>query len=489
MEAVELASKRAAATVHGEMKRGLNSLATIASTATLIGLLGTVTQMIDRTFYSCGGNWSSCYAPIGGRLAEAMSLTALGFLVAIPAFWLYRYLSSRMEAFDREMENASLELMNRLAAHFGPVSRPAAKVSRAPKPPFDNPVEGPRLSIQHMYRNGVFELIWPRLESESDADSILHGGMWISLAYALIGWLTCSSQGRPIAGSVVVAFFTVAALGVRTGSLTAILGIFAFLAFASIACLTPFGLSAAPVFLAVAPLLLLGSLKAARFLSATRTSIGAVSDDRRWVCVINLWTSLRPLPSILVGLLGFSASMAVLFGTALALYPMGVDDSMEPALHTGDWIVSINRPLMGAAARGDLVVFRYWNVLGTERVVGLPGDRIRVESGKLILNGKAVAEPYCKQPYRGGLGDFPLPSEAFPDGFLRWEHWNAYRNGLKLGKAFVVPKDSYFLLNDDRNELMDSRIFGPLRNSDIAGRPLLAYGAQKNSWSFPRFVF
>lgn len=64
-----------------------------------------------------------------------MSLTALGLLVAIPAFWFYRYLSNRMEAFDREMGNASLALMNRLAAHFGPVSRPAAKVNRAPKPP------------------------------------------------------------------------------------------------------------------------------------------------------------------------------------------------------------------------------------------------------------------------------------------------------------------------------------------------------------------
>jgi biopolymer transport protein ExbB/biopolymer transport protein TolQ len=86
IQAVERATKRAEAAVHGDMKRGLNSLATIASTATLIGLLGAVAQMYFHTFYSCGGNWSSCIAPIGGRLAEAMSLAALGLLVAIPAF-------------------------------------------------------------------------------------------------------------------------------------------------------------------------------------------------------------------------------------------------------------------------------------------------------------------------------------------------------------------------------------------------------------------
>ena len=113
-----------------------------------------------------------------------------------------------------------------------------AKVNRAPRPPFENSVEGPRLSIERIYRDGVLELIWPRPETESDADSILHAGMWVSLAYASIGWLNCANEHRAIAGAIVFAFFTVAALGIRAGSLTAILSIFAFLALASVACVS-----------------------------------------------------------------------------------------------------------------------------------------------------------------------------------------------------------------------------------------------------------
>jgi signal peptidase I len=360
-------------------------------------------------------------------------------------------------------------------------------VNRAPKPPFENSLEGPRLSVERIYRHGVLELIWPRPETESDADSILHAGMWVSLAYASIGWLNCANEHRTISGAIVFAFLTVAALGIRAGSLTAILSIFAFLAFASFACVVSFGLSVAPIALVVAPLLLLGSVRATRFLAVRQTPVAAGA--RLSVLVKKCWTRLWPLPGILLGLLGFSASITVLFGTALALYPMGVDGSMEPTLHTGDWIVSVNKPLMGAIHRGDLVPFPYWRPFGTERVVGLPGDRIQVEFGKLIRNGKEVAEPYRKQPYRGGLGDFPLPPEAFPDGVLRWEQRYAYPDSLKLGEAFVVPKDTYFLLNDDRNQLMDSRIFGPLSESNIAGRPILAYSARTGRWSLPRLIY
>jgi hypothetical protein len=108
-----------------------------------------------------------------------------------------------------------------------------------------------------------------------------------------------------------------------------------------------------------------------------------------------------------------------------------------------------------------------------------------VEAGKLILNGKFVPEPYVKKAYRGGPGDFPLPAEAFPDGSMRSEHADAYRQNLKKGDVFIVPRGAYFLLNDDRNELMDSRVLGPLRKHQVAGRPLLAF----SPWSLPRFLF
>jgi hypothetical protein len=99
--------------------------------------------------------------------------------------------------------------------------------------------------------------------------------MWVSLAYASIGWLNCANEHRTISGAIVFAFLTVAALGIRAGSLTAILSIFAFLAFASFACVVSFGLSVAPIALVVAPLLLLGSVRATRFLAVRQTPVAA----------------------------------------------------------------------------------------------------------------------------------------------------------------------------------------------------------------------
>jgi signal peptidase I len=168
---------------------------------------------------------------------------------------------------------------------------------------------------------------------------------------------------------------------------------------------------------------------------------------------------------------------------------MGKDILMEPSLHTGDWIVSVTSPLMGRVHRGDLVAFRYWNTVGTERVVGLPGDRIRVESGKLIRNGKEVIQSCCQQPFTEILGNFPLPKDIAFDGNFQFEYWNAYGDRVWNSSGFIVPEESYFLLNDNRNEFLDSRVFGPVWTSRIVGRPLWAYSKRKSPWHLPRLLY
>lgn len=96
-----------------EMKRGLSSLASIASTAPLVGLLGTVIGILD-SFKGCiGQKWFCAMAVLEG-VTEALVSTALGLLVAVPAVWFHNYLSNKMEAFDVEMELASLELVDYL---------------------------------------------------------------------------------------------------------------------------------------------------------------------------------------------------------------------------------------------------------------------------------------------------------------------------------------------------------------------------------------
>src|SRR5712692_5243865 len=106
IEAVKRASRRSANLVHIEMKQGLNSLATIASAAPFVGLLGTLLGIVNSS-PGCSGERSFCMAVMFERLSESLLPTALGLLVAIPALWGYKYLSSQVEAFDTEMENAS----------------------------------------------------------------------------------------------------------------------------------------------------------------------------------------------------------------------------------------------------------------------------------------------------------------------------------------------------------------------------------------------
>jgi len=112
-EAVRRASARAAAVVHGEMKRGLGSLATIVSTAPWLGVFATVFGIIN-SFKGFSGQWQNLLAQRFREFSWSLVPTALGLLVALAALWCYKYLVAEVEAFDSEMENASLELANNL---------------------------------------------------------------------------------------------------------------------------------------------------------------------------------------------------------------------------------------------------------------------------------------------------------------------------------------------------------------------------------------
>src|SRR5579864_1728631 len=114
MNGAKRASARAAAIVHGEMKRGLGSLATITSTAPWVGLLGTILG-INNSFRGFDGSEKSLMAAIFEGLSQALVPTALGLIVALMAMWCYKYLLTEVEAIDLEMESVSLELINHLA--------------------------------------------------------------------------------------------------------------------------------------------------------------------------------------------------------------------------------------------------------------------------------------------------------------------------------------------------------------------------------------
>ena len=111
VEASRRALERAEAIVHAELKRGIGSLATIGSTAPFVGLLGTVVGILTA-FKKISETKAAGLASVAGGISEALVTTAVGLFVAIPAVMMFNYFTSKVEAFDVEMDNSSSELVD-----------------------------------------------------------------------------------------------------------------------------------------------------------------------------------------------------------------------------------------------------------------------------------------------------------------------------------------------------------------------------------------
>lgn len=111
IEASKRALERASAIVHEELKRGVSGLATIGSTAPFVGLFGTVLGIM-HAFGQISAQKSTGLAAVAGGISEALVTTAIGLFVAVPAVWVYNYFTSKIEAFDVEMDNSSSELID-----------------------------------------------------------------------------------------------------------------------------------------------------------------------------------------------------------------------------------------------------------------------------------------------------------------------------------------------------------------------------------------
>jgi signal peptidase I len=129
--------------------------------------------------------------------------------------------------------------------------------------------------------------------------------------------------------------------------------------------------------------------------------------------------------------------------------------------------------------RGDIVVFLYpEDVRQTyvKRIIGLPGDRIRLENGQVVRNGRRLVEPYVQHtaiqpdPYRD---NFPLAPEAWTSPRGR----DMFQHHVRSGEV-VVPAGMLFALGDNRDNSADSRYWGFVPREDIVGKPLLVY------WSY-----
>jgi biopolymer transport protein TolQ len=117
--ATERAMERAASVAQEDFKRGLNNLATIASIAPFVGMLGTLWAIGFDTFRGIGTDKYTALAMNAEGISRACVPTALGLFVGLQSLWAYKYLLGRLAHFDSEMADASLSLINHLSLHFG----------------------------------------------------------------------------------------------------------------------------------------------------------------------------------------------------------------------------------------------------------------------------------------------------------------------------------------------------------------------------------
>lgn len=184
--------------------------------------------------------------------------------------------------------------------------------------------------------------------------------------------------------------------------------------------------------------------------------------------------------------------LLVLFGTTFVVQAFKIpSESMEPTLLVGDHLLVNKFIFEGSGAwyekllpyrpirHGDIVVFRFAyddHENYVKRVIGLPGDRIRILDQQLYIDESPVSEPYAFHDltaYDPMSENFP-PTEGSTVMGLRPEWAEQIRNYMQNGEL-VVPPGHYFVMGDNRNSSLDSRYWGFVDHRAIIGRPMLVY--------------
>jgi signal peptidase I len=178
--------------------------------------------------------------------------------------------------------------------------------------------------------------------------------------------------------------------------------------------------------------------------------------------------------------------------------------SMERTLLVGDFLF-VNKALYGAELplvhahlpafrepqRGDIVVFDSRTQEGVKvvkRLIGMPGDTLEMKQGRLYRNGAPQQEPYVQR--LDSLSDTV-------DAEMRWQlqyllprvDRARYQPSRDAWGPLLVPRDSFFVMGDNRDNSYDSRYWGFVPRSVIRGRPLFVYYSFENEpWKVMPFL-
>ena len=183
-----------------------------------------------------------------------------------------------------------------------------------------------------------------------------------------------------------------------------------------------------------------------------------------------------------------------LFGTTFIVQAFKIPSpSMEPTLLVGDHLL-VNKFMFSGRGhwydhflpyrdirRGDIIVFHFPfddHPHYVKRVIGIPGDRIKIVEEQVYVNDVLQKEPYAVHDPEASYGLF---GETFPptdagsfDPIIRPE-WAAQILNYVHDGELVVPPGKYFAMGDNRDHSFDSRYWGFVDREAIMGRPVIIY--------------
>ena len=189
---------------------------------------------------------------------------------------------------------------------------------------------------------------------------------------------------------------------------------------------------------------------------------------------------------------------------SLILQPFYIpSSSMEPTLLVGDRIfvtkynygfskhsfpfspnISNKRFFFNSPERGDLVVFKTPSDNRTDyikRLIGLPGDEIQFVEGDIFINGKKIKREVYNLDIKVFCGNFILESktymETLPNGVKYLASYNK-EGTLKNTQKYIVPKNHYFLMGDNRDCSKDSRFLnevGYIKELNLVGKAKIIF--------------
>jgi signal peptidase I len=135
---------------------------------------------------------------------------------------------------------------------------------------------------------------------------------------------------------------------------------------------------------------------------------------------------------------------------------------------------------------GDIIVFRYpadLNETLVKRLIGMPGDRLKIANGVVFRNGHRLNEPYVyhKYAYDPAQDNFPNPCCRMVKEEAAEKSQQAMLEQNVVAGEVVVPAGRYFAMGDNRDNSSDSRYWGFVPRENIIGKPFLIYWSYKAS--------